>query len=88
MVSNIKKLTDNVEDVERPLIIIKRRLVQAVDFQPLLWEDSMDGAKSWEQEEVRELEECHIKKTYPEELKTDLEAVQHPNQFKERPNDF
>ena len=78
----------NVEDVGKQLIIIKKRHVQVVDFQQLLWEDLMDGVKSLELEEVKEPVEWDIKKIFQEELKMDLEVELHPNQLKERLNDL
>ena len=78
----------NVEDVGKQLIIIKKRHVQVVDFQQLLWEDLMDGVKSLELEEVKELVEWDIKKIYQEELKMVSEAEQPQSQLKERLNDM
>ena len=78
----------NVEDVGKQLIIIKKRHVQVVDFQQLLWEDLMDGVKSLELEEVKEPVEWDIKKIYQEELKMVLEVEQPQSQLKERLNDL
>ena len=79
---------DNAEDVERLLIIIKRKLVQVVDFQQQPWEDSMVGVINSELEEERELAEWDIKKIFPEELKMVLEVELPPSQSKERLNDL
>ena len=46
LVLSIKKLMGNVEDVEKLLIIIKRKHVQAVDFLQQQWEDLMAGEKN------------------------------------------
>ena len=64
----------NVEDVGKQLIIIKKRHVQVVDFQQLLWEDLMDGVKSLELEEVKEPVEWDIWKLFPEYIKIKSKA--------------
>jgi hypothetical protein len=77
----------NAEDVVRQPIIIRRKLVQVVVFQQLLWDDLTVGERNLEQDGVRVLEEWVIKKIFQEELKTDLEAELPLNQFRERLND-
>ena len=79
---------DNAEDVERQLIIIKKKHAQVVDFQQQLWEDSMVGEKNLEQEEEKVLEEWDIKKIFLEGLKMDLEVEQPLSQSKENKNDI
>ena len=77
----------NAEDVVRRPIIIRKKLVQVVVFQQLLWDDLTVGERNLEQDVVRVLEEWVIKKIFQEELKTDLEAELPLNQFRERLND-
>ena len=86
-VLNIKRLMDNAEDVERPLIIIKKKLVLVADSQLLQWEDLMVGVKNLEQEEEKEQVEWDIKKIFLEEQKMDLEVVLPLNLLKEKQND-
>ena len=77
----------NAEDVEKPLIIIKKKDVLHVDSQMLRWEDMMDGLKRPEPEEDKELEEWDIWKIFQEKPKTDLDLEQLQNQSKENKNE-
>ena len=77
----------NVEDVEKLLIITKKKDVHHVDSQTLKWEDMMDGVKKSEQEEDKELEEWDIWKIFLEEPKMDLDPEQYLNQLLEKLND-
>ena len=87
MVSNIKKHMVNAEDVEKPLIIIKKKDVLHVDSQMLRWEDMMDGLKRLEPEEDKELEEWDIWKIFQERPKTDSDLEQLQSQSKENKNE-
>ena len=77
----------NVEDVEKLLIITKKKDVHHVDSQTLKWEDMMDGVKKSEQEEDKELEEWDTWKIFQEEPKTDSDQEHPPNPLLENKNE-